>query len=64
MDCTPHQYVLRRRVEHAQALLAGSDLSLAEVALRSGFSSQSHMTAVVVQQLGATPGAIRARRLG
>src|SRR5437660_1100939 len=35
----PHQYVILRRVERAKQLLqAGTDLSLAEVALHAGFS--------------------------
>ena len=39
----PHQYVIARRVERAKQLLqTGADLSLAEVALRAGFSDQSH----------------------
>lgn len=64
VGCTPHQYVLRKRASLAQSLLTGTDAPLADIALRAGFATQSHMTHVLVRQLGATPGAVRARRLG
>jgi AraC-like DNA-binding protein len=62
LGVSPHQYVLQKRVQHAQALLETTALDLAAVALAAGFASQSHMTAVFGKQLGATPGAVRARR--
>src|SRR5262249_24566959 len=41
----PHQYVILRRVERARQLLqAGTDLSLAEVALHAGFCDQSQFS--------------------
>jgi AraC family transcriptional regulator len=40
---TLHRYLLYRRVEHARALLQGTELSLSEVAHRSGFAHQSHL---------------------
>ena len=56
---TPHQYVLQRRVELARDLITHSTLSLAQVAFEAGFSSQSHMTDVLRNRLGVTPGQIR-----
>jgi AraC family transcriptional regulator len=56
---TPHRYVVRRRLERARGLLAGSDLPIAEVALRAGFSSQSHLSEVFRRSTGETPGAFR-----
>lgn len=58
---TPARYVKRRRVERAVALLACRELSLSEVAFRTGFSSQSQMTHALKAATGATPGALRAR---
>jgi AraC-like DNA-binding protein len=52
---TPHYYLLKKRVERAKNLLSRSDLSLAEIALASGFSDQSHFTRRFRQILGATP---------
>ena len=53
----PHQYVILRRVERAkQFLQAGTDLSLTEVALRAGFSDQSHFSRHFKRFVGVTPG--------
>lgn len=57
----PHQYVLRRRVERAAALLQNRDACLKALALEVGFSSQSHLTAAFRRVTGTTPGAYRAR---
>jgi len=57
-----HQYVIRRRVERAQALLARGDRSIAQVALESGFAHQSHLARCMRRVLGVTPAALRARR--
>jgi transcriptional regulator of acetoin/glycerol metabolism/AraC-like DNA-binding protein len=56
---TPHYYLVRRRVERAQELLAGSDLSLSEIAFATGFSDQSHFTRHFRQMIGMTPGQFR-----
>jgi methylphosphotriester-DNA--protein-cysteine methyltransferase len=56
----PHQYVIRRRVERAKELLqAGTDLSLAEVALHAGFSDQSQFCHHFKRLVGVTPGRFR-----
>jgi AraC-like DNA-binding protein len=56
----PHQYVIMRRVERARQLLqAGTDLSLAEVALHAGFSDQSQFTHHFMRVVGVTPGQFR-----
>jgi AraC family transcriptional regulator len=52
---TPHQYVLGRRLSTAQQLLRQSNMLLADIALRCGFSSQTHMNDVFRKQLGVTP---------
>ena len=52
----PHQYVILRRVERARQLLqAGTDLSLAEVALHAGFSDQSVFCLHFKRLVGVTP---------
>lgn len=60
--CSPHEYVLRRRVERARELLAYGDLSLADVAQRAGFADQSHLAKHTRRLLGTTPGALRRAR--
>ncbi|WP_372881640.1 helix-turn-helix domain-containing protein [Psychromonas sp.] len=41
---TPHQYVLKKRLERAKELISQSQFSLAHIALSCGFSSQSSFT--------------------
>ena len=52
---TPHQYLIKFRVEQAKALLHEYELPLAEVSLRSGFSHQSHFTRLFRKITGTTP---------
>jgi AraC family transcriptional regulator len=58
---SPHQYVLRRRVERAAALLKDRDACLKALALEAGFSSQSHLTAAFRRVYATTPSAYRDR---
>jgi AraC family transcriptional regulator len=52
---TPHQYLIRFRVERAKALLSQNELPLTEVGLRAGFSHQSHFTRLFRRITGTTP---------
>ena len=52
---TPHQYVMRQRVERAQELLRDSGTALASVATEVGFETQSHFTSVFRHLVGVTP---------
>jgi AraC family transcriptional regulator len=56
---TPHQHLIKFRVERAKALLAESQLPLAEVGLRTGFSHQSHFTRLFHRLTGTTPQSYR-----
>ena len=56
---TPHQYLIKFRVERAKTFLADSELSLIEVSLRSGFSHQSHFTRLFHKFTGTTPNLYR-----
>jgi AraC family transcriptional regulator len=60
---TPHQYVIRRRVERARELLRAGGV-IAEVAVAVGFASQSHLTAHVRRAFGCTPGQLVGRPPG
>ena len=56
----PHQFIIMRRVERAKQILhAGTDLSLAEVAVDAGFSDQSQFTHHFKRLVGVTPGQFR-----
>lgn len=58
--CTPTEYYMALRLEHARVLLLETGLSILNVALASGFSSQSHFGACYREHFGRTPGAERA----
>jgi AraC family transcriptional regulator len=56
---TMGDFVSRLRVQDACRQLAEFEHTLEEVALSAGFSDQSHMTRVIRQVAGGTPGALR-----
>jgi len=56
---TPHQYLIKFRVEKAKELLTRYDLPLIEVGLQSGFSHQSHFTRLFRKVTGTTPQTFR-----
>jgi len=56
---TPHNYLLKLRLDRARELLASPALSLTDIALECGFSSHSHLSRVFRQVLGATPSEYR-----
>jgi len=62
--CTPHRFILMRRIERAADMLRGGALDVAEVALACGFSSQQHLTTVMRRMNACTPGQLRRARLG
>jgi AraC family transcriptional regulator len=55
MGLRPHEYLLRRRIEHAQHLLLTSKHNVMDVALSCGFRSQAHFTTVFKRFVGETP---------
>jgi len=56
---TPHQYVLRRRIERAKTLLRDRRFSLSEIAAQVGFSDHSHFSKMFRRVVGVTPRAYR-----
>ncbi len=62
MGESPHQFVLRQRIQRAQHLLKEADVPLAHIALECGFANQSHLSLVFKRHLGLTPRAYRQDR--
>jgi AraC family transcriptional regulator len=56
---TPHQYVMRCRIERAKQLLVETDLSLSEIGAQVGCTDQSHFTALFRRYVVTTPRAYR-----
>ena len=55
----PHQYIMLERIERAKRLLVETELPIAQVALETGFQSQSRFTTLFRQMIGTTPRAYR-----
>lgn len=56
---TPAQYVISQRVRAAQRLLLHSSDDITCIALKTGFSSHSHLTCVFRQRVGCPPSEFR-----
>ncbi|WP_137818862.1 MULTISPECIES: AraC family transcriptional regulator [unclassified Pseudomonas] len=56
---TPHQYLLKTRLDRAARLLRESALPLIRIAEECGFSSQSALTTAMRRYLGLTPKRLR-----
>jgi AraC family transcriptional regulator len=52
---SPHEFLLRRRIERAQEMLVGTDMSVVDIALSVGFQTQSHFTTVFKRFAGQPP---------
>jgi AraC family transcriptional regulator len=53
---SPYRWLLERRIDRGKALLATSDLPIADIALRSGFSDQAGFTRAFGRVVGDSPG--------
>jgi len=56
---TPAQYVIQQRLRCAQRQLAGTKKDITNIALDSGFSSHSHLTACFQKHFGCCPTQMR-----
>jgi AraC family transcriptional regulator len=56
---TPHQYVMKARIERAQDMLTCTDMTVSQISDEMGFASQSHFTRAFRGLTGSTPGAWR-----
>ena len=61
LACSPSHYYLQLRIEHARYLLSDSGLSIAEIALASGFSSTAHFSRRYREFYGTTASQYRAQ---
>lgn len=64
MGVTPHELMLRLRIEAAGEQLATSDLSIATIAVEYGFCDQSAFTKHFRTRTGLTPRSFRKRHQG
>lgn len=60
---SPHQFVSRMRLELAKRMLADCDRPMSDIALSTGFSSQSNFSRAFRDVMGMTPGEYRASQI-
>ncbi len=58
---SPHQEILRARIERIRLLLLETELTIAEIADRTGFQHVEYLTVAFKRALGCTPTAYRER---
>jgi len=56
---TPHQYLLQKRLEHARGMVLSGSMSIADIALRCGFASDSHLSRAFKRHFGTNPSSYR-----
>jgi AraC family transcriptional regulator len=52
---SPHQYVIQQRLDRATELLKNTDRSIVDIAIQTGFASQSHLTTQFRKYRSITP---------
>jgi len=55
LGCTPHEYVLNRRIQESAVLLARTDKTIAEIANECGFYDSNHFTRNFTEIEGVSP---------
>ena len=58
-DLAPNEFIIQTRLKAAQTMLVSSDASMAEIAERCGFNSQSYFSFVFKERVGMSPKAFR-----
>ncbi len=59
MGISPHQYVIKQRLERAKHLLKHSDQAIIDIALECGFNSHSHLSKQFRKVMGVSPRTFR-----
>jgi transcriptional regulator GlxA family with amidase domain len=59
---SPHEYLIRRRMERARGLMLSTDKTLSEIAIECGLADQPHLTRLFRRFAGESPAAWRRAR--
>lgn len=64
LGCTPHEEIVRLKVERVKLLLAETDLGMTEIARRAGFHHVEYLSAAFKKTVGVSPRQYRRRSQG
>jgi AraC family transcriptional regulator len=64
LGASPHEFLIRRRIERAQHLMLSSGMPLAEIASECGLADQAHLSRLFRKVVGESPAAWRRERGG
>ena len=59
LQTTPRQAILRVQIDRVKCLLTESDCTLEQIAERTGYKTQSHLSVAFKRETGLTPGEYR-----
>ena len=60
---SPHEYIIRRRMERAQDLMLSTDEALSDIAAECGLADQAHLSRLFRRVVGESPAAWRRARV-
>jgi AraC family transcriptional regulator len=60
--CSPHVFLMRRRIERAQGLMLKTNVPLAQIASECGLADQAHLSRLFLRFTGETPASWRRAR--
>ncbi len=55
LGCTPHEEIVRVRIDRVKQLLAETDLTMVKIALRAGYTHVEYMSAAFKKRVGLSP---------
>ena len=61
LGCTPHAYIIERRIEKAKQILLESNAPLSQIALDCGMADQANLSRLFRRLVGETPSVWRRR---
>jgi AraC family transcriptional regulator len=63
LGTSPHEFLIRRRIERAQQLMLSTRMPLCDIAAECGLADQAHLSRLFRKFVGETPAAWRKTRL-
>jgi transcriptional regulator GlxA family with amidase domain len=64
MGITPLQYILQKKIQHAQSLLLSTDMTVSKISEATGFNDVSYFIRLFKKNIGFTPQEYREKLIG